>query len=141
MVSPRTKLLWVTFFALFPLAYAGGVMLEMAQERAARMAGAENRDAAIRTAEEFAASKGYEVATWHRYAVIETRDNLLAYYDNLLAYYSDGKQQELAEVSALAPAREVQVLFRSPDESHEFRVYLTITGQVAGYDFGKIVGA
>jgi serine phosphatase RsbU (regulator of sigma subunit) len=31
----------------------------------------------------------------------------------------------------------VQVLFRSPDQSHEFRVYLTLTGRVTGYDFGK----
>ncbi len=130
MVSPRTKIVWVAFFALFPLAYLGGVMLEMAQERPARIAGAEDRAAAIRTAEEFAASKGFAVAGWHRYAIVETRDSLLA-------YYAGQKKPETAALSTVAPAREVQILFRSPDQSHEFRVYLTLTGRVTGYDFGK----
>lgn len=130
MLSPRTKILWLIFFVLFPLAYLGGVILEMSQERPARLAGAEDRAAAIRTAEEFAASKGFAVAGWHRYAIVETRDNLLAYYDRT-------KRPEAAAARAIAPGREVQVLFRSPDQSHEFRVYLTLTGRVTGFDFGK----
>ncbi len=130
MLSPRTKVLWLVFFVLFPLAYVGGVILEMAHERPARIAGGKDRAAAIRTAEGFAASKGFSVAGWHRYAIVETRDSLLA-------YYAEEKKPEAAAASTVAPAREVQVLFRSPDQSHEFRVYLTLTGRVTGYDFGK----
>ncbi len=130
MISPRNRIWWVAFFALFPLAYAGGILLDMAQERPARIAGAENRAAAIRTAEQFAASKGFALANWHRFAIVETRDNLAAFYNSK-------ETPNLAAVNGLAPAHEVQVLFRSPDQSHEFRVYLTLTGQVTGYDFGK----
>ena len=32
MVSARTRWLWLLFFALFPLAYVGGWMLEQAEE-------------------------------------------------------------------------------------------------------------
>jgi sigma-B regulation protein RsbU (phosphoserine phosphatase) len=33
------------------------------------------------------------------------------------------------------------VLFRSPDQKHEFRAYLSLTGQVTGFDMGKFTSA
>ena len=111
MVSSRNRIWWVAFFALFPVAYIGGIVLDTRLERPARIAGVQDRAASIRTAETFAASKGFAVANWHRYAIVETPDSLAD--------------------------REVQVLFRSADQSHEFRTYLTLTGQVTGYDSGK----
>lgn len=129
-LSQPAKISLALFFILFPLAYVGGVMLESAQERPARIHGVQDRRSAIHIAEQFAASKGFDVSLWRKYAIVETRDNLLA-------YYSSEKQPQIAGVSTFAPAREIQVLFRSPDLSHEFRVYLTLTGQITGFDFGK----
>ena len=94
------------------------------------MAGYQDRSASILTAAEFADSKGFSVAGWHEYAITESKNNLLA-------YYGDAKDPELAAANEVAPAREVQVLFRSPDQSHEFRVYLSLSGRVTGFDFGK----
>ncbi len=130
ILAPRTKFLWVLFFALFPLAYVGGVMLQLTEESTARIPGATNRAISISRAQEFAASKGLPVASWQQYATAETNETLLA-------YYGDAKQPALAALSTLAPARDVQVLFRSPDHNHECRVFLSLTGQVIGYDFGK----
>ena len=129
-LSSRAKICWILFFALFPLAYVGGILLEGAQDNAARIAGSQNRAASIRTAAQFAASKGVAVENWHRYAILETRDNLLAYYNTR-------NDPEMQAANRLAPAREVQVLFRSPDQSREFRVYLSLTGSVTGFDSGK----
>jgi serine phosphatase RsbU (regulator of sigma subunit) len=130
MVTPRSRIWWMLFFALFPLAYVGGVMLERSEEGPARMMGFEDRAGSLRAAAQFAATKGFAVVGWHQYVIVETRDNLLA-------YYADTKDPRLAAASVLAPAREIQVLFRSPDQSHEFRVYLSLAGRVTGYDFGK----
>lgn len=129
LLSPKTRLWWLAFFLLFPVAYAGGVLLEISQEREARIAGAEDRAASIRIAEQFAASKGFAVTNWHQYSIEETRANLLNYYETT-------KNSEIPAISAIAPAREVQVLFRSADQSREFRVYLSLTGHVTGYDYG-----
>src|ERR1700731_643114 len=107
VVPPRTKILWVLFFALFPLAYVGGVMLQLAEESAASIPGAVDRSDSIRYAREFAASRGLTVAGWQQFATAETNKTLLA-------YYGDAKQPDLAALAALAPARVVQVLFRSP---------------------------
>ncbi len=131
LVSPKTTIWWLAFFLLFPLAYAGGVMLGMAQERPARIPGSEDRTAAIRTAEQFAVSKGFSITNWHVYVIEENRDNLVAYYD-------DNRTNPAVNLaSTFAPAREVQVLFRSPDQNNDFRVYLSLTGQVTGYDSGR----
>jgi serine phosphatase RsbU (regulator of sigma subunit) len=130
VLTPRAGILWLLFFTLFPLAYVGGVVLELNQERPARIEGAQDRMSAIRIASQFAKSKGYDVTGWHEYAVASTHDNLLAYYES-------SKQPEALAASLIAPARELQVLFRSGDLSHEFRVYLSMTGQVTGYEFGK----
>jgi serine phosphatase RsbU (regulator of sigma subunit) len=130
VVSTRSEIWWLLFFVLFPLAYVGGVSLEMAQESPASMAGFQDRAASIRTAEQFAASKGYSVAGWHQYVIAETNESLLA-------YYAANKNPATAAASSLAPGQEIQVLFRSPDQSHEFRTYLSLTGRVTGYDFGK----
>ena len=130
MVTPRTKWLWLLFFGLFPLAYVGGWLLERAEEAPARMATYQDRATSIRTAQQFAATKGFSVTGWHQYAIAESRKDLLE-------YYGDAVDPELAAASEIAPAREVQVLFRSPDQSHEFRVYLSLAGQVTGFDFGK----
>ena len=97
------------------------------------MMGYEDRAASIRTAQKFAESKGFSVAGWHQYAITQSDSDLLA-------YYGDGTDPKLAEASSVAPAREVQVLFRSPDQTHEFRVYLSLSGQVTGYDYGKSTG-
>jgi len=121
------------FFVLFPLAYLGGVMLEWHEESPAMMAGFEDRAGAIRTARAFAESKGFPVNGWHEYVLAETDDNLLAYYG---AHANDAA---VTAVSRAVPAQTVQVLFRSPDQSHEFRTYLSLLGHVTGYDFGKSV--
>jgi serine phosphatase RsbU (regulator of sigma subunit) len=134
MVTPRTRVYWALFFLLFPLAYVGGALLERSAESPARMMGYEDRTTAIKRAAAFAAEKGFDVGTWHRYLIVETRDKLLR-------YYGDEKTTELRAASFLAPAREVNVLFRSPDQKHEFRVYLSLPGQVTGYDFGKTITA
>jgi len=129
MVSPRSRVWWALFFALFPLAYVGGVLLELAEESPARIEGSRDRAESIEIAKQFAATKGFNVAGWKQYATAETNKNLLAYYGEV-------QPLDLADVSALAPAREVQVLFRSNDHK-EFRTYLSLTGQVTGYEIGK----
>lgn len=134
VVSPRTRMLWVLFFLLFPLAYVGGVVLQMAEERPARIDGSADRAAAIRIAQQFAASKGFNVSGWQQYAIAKTNDNWLAYYD-------EAKQPDLAAAGRLTPARQLEVLFRTPDSSREFRVFLSLTGRVTGYDSGKPSGS
>jgi len=134
MISPRNRIWWLLFFALFPLAYFGGVWLELKEESTARIAGAEDRTSSIETAQKFAESKGISVHGWHQYVVVETDDDLLA-------YYGDAKRPDLAVGRSLAPARVVTVLFRSPDQKHEFRAYLSLTGQVTGFDMGKFPSA
>lgn len=89
VLSPRTKVLWVLFFALFPLAYVGGVMLQLAEESPARIPGAVDRSDSIRYAREFAASRGLAVAGWQEFATAETNKSLLA-------YYGEAKQPDLA---------------------------------------------
>jgi hypothetical protein len=131
MVSPRSRIWRLLFFALFPLAYLGGVWLEVNEESTARIAGAEDRASAIRTAQKFAESKGLFVGGWHQYAVVET-------HDDLLAYYGDAKSRDLAAERSLAPARVITVLFRAPNEKGEFRAYLALNGQVTGFDMGKL---
>ncbi len=126
----RHEFLWVLFFVLFPVAFFAGLKLESHDESPAMMAGFKDRAASIRIAEEFAASKGYPVTGWQSYAVAKTDDGLLA-------YYGSPKDAALAAASALAPAQSVQVLFRSPNENHEFRAYLSLTGKVLGYQFGR----
>lgn len=116
----------LVFFLLFPLAYIGGWLLERMEETPARMENYQDRAMSIETAEKFAASKGFDLAGWHQYAISESREALIRYYE-----------QTGDRLSEIAPAREIQVLFRSPDQSREFRVYLSLTGQVIGYDFGK----
>jgi serine phosphatase RsbU (regulator of sigma subunit) len=130
VLTPHNRILWLLFFMLFPLAYVGGVILELHGEKQARIEGAQDRASAIRIAGQFAVSKGFDVTGWHEYAVASTHDNLLAYYES-------SKQPEVLAASLVAPARELQVLFRSGDLSHDFRVYLSMTGQVTGYAFGK----
>ena len=44
-VSAKTRIWWLIFFALFPLAYVGGVLLELSEDSPARIAGAEDRAA------------------------------------------------------------------------------------------------
>jgi serine phosphatase RsbU (regulator of sigma subunit) len=134
MLSPRRRIWWLLFFALFPLAYLGGVWLEVKEESTARIAGAEDRGSSIETAQKFAESKGIAVHGWHRYVVVET-------HDDLLAYYGDAKRPDLAADRNLAPARVITVLFRSPDQKGDFRVYLSLTGQVTGFDMGKFPSA
>ncbi len=131
MVSVRTRVWWLLFFALFPLAYLGGVWLEVKEESTARIAGAQDRDSSIRIAQTFAESKGFSAGGWHRYVIVET-------HDDLLAYYGDAKRADLAAGRSLAPARVVTVLFRSPDQKHEFRAYLSLSGQVTGFDMGQV---
>jgi len=130
MLSPRTRIWWLLFFALFPLAYLAGVWLEVDEEGSARIVGAADRTSSIRTAQQFAESKGISVHGWHQYVAVET-------HDDLLAYYGDAKQPILAAERSLAPARVITVLLRAPDKSGEFRAYLSITGQVTGFDMGK----
>jgi len=131
VLTPKSQIAWVLFFVLFPLAYTGGVMLETREESPAMMRGFEDRAGSIRKAEEFAASKGYPVSGWHEYVIANTRDSLLAYYD---AHAND---PVVSAVSRAVPGQDVEVLFRSPDESREFRTYLSLSGRVTGYDFGK----
>jgi hypothetical protein len=121
----------ILFFALFPLAYTGGVLLERHEESPAMMRGFEDRAGSIQTAQEFAASKGFPVTGWHDYVIANTRDNLVAYY---AAHAND---PAVLAVSRAVPGQEVEVLFRSPDELHEFRTYQSLEGRVMGYDFGK----
>ena len=130
MLSPRTKILWILFFMLFPLAYVGAVMLQLAEDSPARIADALDRTGVIQRAQEFAEAKGFGVAGWQQFTTAETTETLVA-------YYRDSKQSEIAALSALAPGRDVQVLFRSPDHTHECRVFLSLSGKVTGYDFGK----
>ena len=130
VLNNRNQIWWALFFLLFPLAYLGGIKLETIEEASAMMSGYQDRAASIRTAAEFADSKGFPVTGWHEYVVANK-------HENLLAYYGDGKDPVLAAASNVAPGEEVQVLFRSPDQSHEFRTYLSLTGHVTGYDFGK----
>ncbi len=130
VMSPRSRIWWLLFFALFPLAYAGGIWLEVNEESAARMAGAEDRTSSIRTAQKFAESKGVAVSGWHQYVVVET-------HADLLAYYGDSKYPELAAERSLAPERVITVLFRAPDQKREFRTYLSLMGQVTGFDMGQ----
>jgi serine phosphatase RsbU (regulator of sigma subunit) len=134
LVSPRSRSWWLLFFALFPLAYLGGVWLEVREESTARVAGAEDRDSAIETARRFAESKGIAVHGWHRYVIVET-------HADLLAYYGDAKRADLAADRSLAPARVITVLFRSPDQKGDFRVYLSLTGRVTGFDMGRFSSA
>ena len=130
MLSPRTRICWVLFFLLFPLAYVGAVAFQIAEERPARIDGATDRTASIKAAETFAFAQGVNVAGWKAYVVAETNDHLLTYYDS-------SKQLQIVALRSLVPAREVQVLFRSPDLTRDFNVYLSLTGSVTGYDFGK----
>jgi serine phosphatase RsbU (regulator of sigma subunit) len=130
LVTRRSRIWWLLFFALFPLAYLGGVWLEVREEKAARLAGAEDRASSIETAERFAEAKGIAVRGWHSYATVET-------HDDLLAYYGDARRPDLAADRSLAPARVITVLLRSPDQKEEFRVYLSLTGEVTGFDMGK----
>lgn len=129
-LSRGSRISWTLFFALFPLAYAGGVMLQLAKERPARIENALDRAMSIRMAEKFALSKGFAVAEWHRYAIAEM-------HDDLLHYYSTAKGFDVAAARLAVPGREVQVLFRSPDFRQEVRVYLSLTGRVTGYDIAK----
>jgi serine phosphatase RsbU (regulator of sigma subunit) len=132
LLSQRMKLWWVVFFTLFPLAYVGGVMLEFAKDSPARISGAEDRAASIRTARQFAATKGFPVADCKTYVDVET-------HDDLLLYYKGAKQPELAAANLIAPARVIEVMFRPHDQSDDLRVYLSLTGRVAGYWIGKSV--
>lgn len=129
LLSWRARLLWFLFLALFPLAYFGGTYLEMIEDRPARVKGALDRAMSIRAAEQFAESKGVSVSDWKSYVIVEDHDDLLRYYA--------AKSTDRMEASGLAPAREVTVLFRSPNGVHEFRTYLALTGQVTGFDMGK----
>ncbi len=129
-LSPRLRICWLLFFVLFPAAYIAGIMLEMAEDSPARISGAKDRVASIRVAQQFAATKGFDVAGWRRYVVVETNEDLLAYYA------SQGKPT-MAGVSLLAPARVIEVMFRPADKSNDFRVYLSLTGRVVGYQVGK----
>jgi serine phosphatase RsbU (regulator of sigma subunit) len=135
VLTPQNQIAWLLFFVLFPLAYTGGVMLETKEESPAMMAGFEDRDAAIRTAQQFAATKGYPVTGWHQYVITDTQESLQAYYG------ANTSDSVVAAVSHVAPGQEVQVLFRSPDQSHEFRTWLSLSGRVTGYDFGKSTAA
>jgi serine phosphatase RsbU (regulator of sigma subunit) len=130
MVSARARIWWLLFFALFPLAYAGGVWLAVNEESAARIGGAEDRASSIQTAQKFAEAKGISVHGWHQFVIVET-------HDDLLAYYGDAKRPDLATARNLAPARVITVLLRSPDQKAEFRAYLSLTGQVTGFDMGR----
>ena len=130
MLSPRSRILWLPFFLLFPLAYLGGVLLELAEERSARVEGAFDRAMSIRAAQQFAESKGLSVGSWNHYVIVETHDDLLSYYTN-------AQRPDLAAASLLTPSREITVLLRSPDGNNEFRAYLSLTGQIAGFDMGK----
>ncbi len=130
IISPRFRVLWLVFFLLFPLAYVGGVVLAVWEERLAQVAGAVDRAMSIKAAQRFAESKGVSVAGWNHYVTVETHDDLLSYYGNV-------QKPDLAAVSSLAPAREVTVLFTSPDMKTEFRTYMSLTGEVAGFDMGK----
>lgn len=130
IVSPRFRILWLVFFLLFPLAYLGGVMLETVEERPAQMQNALDRTLAIKAAQKFAESKGISVAGWSQYVVVENHDKLLEYYENV-------HRPELAAIRKLAPAREINVLFRSPDLTKDFHVYLSLAGPISGFDTGK----
>ncbi len=41
-------------------------------------------------------------------------------------------------MSSLIPGREITVLLRSPDGTKEFRTYLSLTGEISGFDMGKV---
>ena len=130
MLTKRSQTWWALFFLLFPLAYVGGIFLEIDEESPAMMAGYQDRAASLRTAQEFATSKGFAVSGWQQYAVAKTNDNLVEDYGNK-------KDPVLADANAVAPEQEVQVVFRSPDGKHEFHAYLSLMGRVTGFDFGK----
>jgi serine phosphatase RsbU (regulator of sigma subunit) len=122
------------FLLLFPLAYLGGVLLELAEERPARVEGALDRAMSIKEAQKFAASKGVSVEGWTPYVVVET-------HDDLVKYYASRQNADLATLSRLVPARAITVLLRSPDQKTDFRTYLSLTGDVTGFDSGKVFSA
>jgi serine phosphatase RsbU (regulator of sigma subunit) len=131
VLTPQNQIAWLLFFVLFPLAYTGGVMLETNKESPAMMEGYQDRAASIQTAREFAASKGYPVTGWHEYVLTDTQESLQAWYS------ANPNDALVASLRRAVPAQQIQVLFRSPDQSHDFRTYLSLTGHVTGYDFGK----
>ncbi len=128
-ITPRTRILWALFFVFFPLAFLGGIWLQLAKERPARLEAALDRPMSIKMAAQFAARKGFAVRGWHTYGIQET-------HNDLLSYYAAENGPDIAAARLLAPAREVQVLFRSPDYSEEFRVFLSLSGRITGYNFG-----
>ncbi len=82
MVSPRTKYLWMAFLLLFPLAYLGGGLLEMMEERPAQEASALDRAMSIKAAQKFAESKGVSTAGWDLFVIVDSREDLIKYYSS-----------------------------------------------------------
>lgn len=127
----KRSILWWTFLSLFPLAYLAGVILEITEERPARIVGAFDRAMSIKAAQQLAESKGISVAGWTSFVTVETHNDLLSYYAHIQ------KPGLVAAASTLAPGHEATVLFRAPDQKSEFRAYLSLNGEVTGFDAGK----
>ena len=126
-MTARTRVWWLLFLSLFPLAYVAGILLLRAEERSNQMASHVDRDAAIRIAETFASSQGINVAGWNRYLIVETDENLLA-------YYGYRRVRNLNSETATLPARQVQVVLRPSGGKRELRVWLSLAGRVIQYD-------
>lgn len=121
----RTRWFWTAFLLLSPLAYIGGIYLDLSNNPNARIGFEIDRDGAISKATQFAATRGVNVAGWDIFIRFKPENNLHF-------YYRYRKSIDLAK--ELAPEVSLRILFRSPDRSENLEVQLDKTGHVLGWD-------
>ncbi|MBK9316717.1 MAG: SpoIIE family protein phosphatase [Acidobacteria bacterium] len=123
----KTRWFWTAFLLLSPLAYIGGVYIDLTNNPNAQIGFEIDRDEAFAKAAQFARSKGVRVAGWDEYIRFKPDNNLHFYYR-----YKTGAESEL--LKKLVPHAALGVLFRSPDRTENIEVLLDKTGRGLGYD-------
>jgi MFS family permease len=124
------RALRLPFFALFPLALAGGILLEMRNERLIVQHNhgvTGDRVMAIAAATEFLREKGVHSTGWRTYCAAFTNDDLYRYLKANPGEASD-------EIRRIAPPVWVSVLMQAPDRERRALVILSLDNRPLGFD-------
>lgn len=129
-LSTAAKFAWIAFFALVPLAYVGGSMLEERSVGRSTAVFSIDRPTAIATARQFLVDHGIDAAAWGAYARVDPSDNLLSYF----RLHRDAAAT--AAQSFSLPVSELVMLTAPGGEYAEIR--LDGAGRIVGYNLTRL---
>lgn len=128
--SRAARIAWAVFLIVGPLAYVGGSILERRSAAGDVAMVSVDREAAIATAQQFAANHGLDTTGWSAYASIDPSENLLSYY----RLHRDPSGEAMETLSPAVTTRVVLVA-KNGDGA---RVMLDRNGRVSGFDFSDV---